>query len=348
MTFPASLPEPASPYSTKEGWSEQFALHLCERTTPTMPSDWKRLSSPEKDRFNELRRDHHNSFGPILTPSLRKMNEDLCNLARVNLRRVSGARPGAVIDGLANLGKTTRLVYFGFEHERRLREHYGDRMATKYGNEWHPVVYVTLNAQASVKGLNSSLIEFYGGIVSERTPTYKLTSQVVRHVRECATTLILVDDIHYLNLRHEGAREVTNHLKQLANLTSATFVFAGVGLSETKLLTEGRIDDKVKFGQMRGRFARFPVEAFEIGSDQEKQEWLSLVKAFEDQLVLHKAYEGMCTDIAGYLHERTRGVVGALANLLRQGVDLAIDGGTERITKKLLKGVKIDEASESG
>ena len=357
MSFPTSLPEPAAPYTTKEGWSEQLAWHMRTRTTPRLSPNYEYLPQSEKTEIDEFRQDHHNSFGPIVTIGFEELIEDLCRLANTNRKKYSGARPGAVIDGLANHGKTTSLVYFGFEYEQRLRAKHGNAMTTKYGDEWHPVVYVTLNAQASVKSLNWSLLEFYAGMASDRrssdsmpspkTPTYRLTNQVVRHAQKCATTLILVDDIHYLNLRHEGAREVTNHLKQLANLTSATFVFAGVGLSETQLLKEGKDDDKVRFGQMHRRFTRYPFEAFATDTAQQARLWMRLVKAFEDEIVLLNGHKGMCTSISKYLHYRTKGVVGALSNLLRQGANLAIDNGTERITKKLLDEIRIDVYSES-
>lgn len=347
MNFPDSLPEPPRPLTTKEGWRDQLELHSRERVKPKIPPNWRTVSDMAKERFNAVRTAHHNSFGPVRTPALLALNERLLNLAATNLKATSGARPGAVIDGLANRGKTTSLVYFGCEYEMLLREYYGDRMAAKFGAEWHPVVYVSLNAQASVKGLNSSIAHFYGAMVSKHATTYQLTQTVVEHAQKCATTLFLVDDIHYLNLRQEGAREVTNHLKQLANETSATFVYAGIGLSETKLLTEGQPDDKAKFGQMRGRFARFPMDAFEADTEAGKADWLRLVKSFEDELVLRKAHEGHCTNLSEYLFKRTKGVVGSLSNLLRRGAALAIEDGTEKITKKLLSRIKLDDAAEA-
>lgn len=346
MKFPASLPLPPGPQSTKEGWGDQFESHLRGRIAPEIPSNWKRLPPAERERFDQLRVDHHNSFGPVLTPTLRKLNKDLCNLAVANLKSTSGARPGAVIDGLPNRGKSTNLTYFGYEYERLLREHYGTRMASEHGAEWHPVVYTTLTAKASVLSLNSALAYFYGAPVASGAAAHQLTKVVVEHAQKCATTLFLVDDINFLNLRHEGSREVINHLKQLANETSATFVYAGIGIKDTKLLTEGKPDDKIKYGQMRGRFAHFPINAFEAYSEEGKASWLRLVRAFEDELVLLKARQGMCTNLAEYLYKRTNGVVGSLSNLIRQGANSAIEDGTEKITKKLLNGIEIDAAAQ--
>ena len=307
MSFSELPPEPPRPLSTKEGWKDQVELHSRELSKPKIPANGKALSPLEKERFDAARTAHHNSFGPVKTTGLLELNERLLNLATTNLKTTAGARPGAVIDGFANRGKSTSLVYFGCEYELLLRKHYGDYMGAKYGAEWHPVVYVSLNAQASVKGLNSSIAYFYNAMVSKHATTYQLTQAVVEHAQKCATTLFLIDDIHYLNLRQEGAREVTNHLKQLANETSATFVYAGIGLLETKLLTEGKDENKVQYGQMRGRFARFPVDAFEVDTDAGKADWLKLVKAFEDELVLLNAREGDCSNLAEYFFKRTKG-----------------------------------------
>lgn len=130
MNLPDSLPEPPRPLSTKEGWQDQLDLHSGQRVKPEVPSSWADVSSAEKERFNAARTTYHDSFGPVKTPPLLKLNERLLNLAVTNLRATSGARPGAVIDGLANRGKTTSLVYFGCEYERLLRQRYGDRMGT--------------------------------------------------------------------------------------------------------------------------------------------------------------------------------------------------------------------------
>ncbi len=74
------------------------------------------------------------------------------------------------------------------------------------------------------------------------------------------------------------------------------------------------------------------IEPFENGTE----DWLRLVKAFEEHLVLLRGRAGMCVNIADYLHARTSGYVGALSNLLRLGARRAIETGEERITKGLL------------
>ncbi len=44
----------------------------------------------------------------------------------------------------------------------------------------------------------------------------------MEHARRCATSLILIDDFHFLNMREKESRRVNDHLKYLANSISAT------------------------------------------------------------------------------------------------------------------------------
>lgn len=347
MNLPESLPLPPKPLSTKEGWREHLLEHQHEYSKPKIPTDVKSLIDKELGSFNQLRHEHHNSFGPVLVPQLRKMSGALCELAATNLKPSSGARTGAVIDGAAGLGKTTALAYFGCEYEVALRARYGKEMAVDYGAEWHPVVYHTLSAPTTVKALNAGIANFYGALYHQRATTQRLTEIVIQHAQQCATTLFLIDDIHYLDQRHLGAREVNNHLKLLANETSATFVYAGIDCLNSGIFTEGQPRNRESFGQTRGRFLHLPIKPFDNTSEEGREQWQKLVKAFENELVLLKGYEGMCTGMAGYLYERTGGFVGSLSTLLRRGAARAIATGRECITRDLLDRVKADHAAET-
>jgi hypothetical protein len=305
------------------------------------------MSDAEKRRFDGLRREYHDSFGPVLTEPMGRLYKFLMDRAVSNLSGPPGARPGAVIDGPANVGKSTILTEFGRSYERVLRRRYGERMLEHGVAEWHPVVYNSLSARTTVKALNMGLANFYGVTFPRYdATTHRLTRMVVECAQRCATTLFLIDDIHYLDMKHHSAREVNNHLKQLMNETSATFVYAGVGLEETGLFTEGQPNGRLALGQTRNRFARFPLEPFQTSARARGDEWHRLVAAFEAGLVLRKARKGMLTGMRYYLYKRTDGYVGALSNLLKLGAAKAIETGEERITRELLRGVRIDEASQ--
>ena len=175
----------------------------------------------------------------------------------------------------------------------------------------------------------------------------RLTDIVLWCAQECNTKVFLIDDIHYLKLSNDGDRQVNNHLKQLMNDTSATFVYAGAGCMKTGLFTEGHPKDEVAWGQTRGRFAYFPIEPFEANTPFGKSEWVHIVGAFENHLVLKKARKGMLTGLAPYLYERTGGFLGSLSSLVRLAANKAIRSGEEEITRGLLGQVQIDYAAET-
>jgi len=308
------------------------------------------MGAEERARFDGLRRHHHNSFGPVLTPTLSRVVDDLFVRATSNLGTSSGARPGAVLDGYANLGKTTILAHFGRKYEVSLRGQYGGAVEAHLENEWHPVVYHTLTAQTTLKALYRGIAGFYNAPVAKSATTEQLAEAVVDCAQRCGTSLFLIDDVHYLDMRHEGARMVNNGMKEIANQTSAMFVYAGIGCLESGLLTEGKTPSKESFGQTRGRFTHVPVEPFRDDTDESRREWMTLLRSFEQQLVLLNGSDEMLCNgkLASYLYERTRGYVGSLSNLIRLGAARALDNGSERITRDLLDGIKLDHAAETG
>ena len=190
---------------------------------------------------------------------------------------------------------------------------------------------------------------FYGALTSPRATTAETTDVVVQHARRCATTLFIIDDIHYLDMNRESATDVNNHLKMLMNETSATFIYAGVECSHTKLLTEGQPKNKRHLGQTRRRFARLPLKPLAVDKPEKRKEWQRLLNSIEKHLVLRDMKFGTLAEpsMAQYLHDRTSGYVGSLIWLIRYATARAIRTGTERITRELLDRETIDHASET-
>jgi hypothetical protein len=70
------------------------------------------------------------------------------------------------------------------------------------------------------------------------------------------------------------------------------------------------------------------------------------VASFAPHIILCKQPSGALEALADYLYSRTGGFIGALSNLIREGANLAIDNGEERLTRKLLSTVRSDLAAE--
>lgn len=193
------------------------------------------MSNPARTAFDDARLSHHSAF-VIETPSMKRIHNALRLQVDANKHHPPGARPGSVIDGEASLGKTTILRQFGRSHEHRVRR--GCRSdLTDTGDELIPVVYNTLPAGTTVKGLNESIIDFYGLPLSRRTTKVELTMQIQKLAYRCATSVFLIDDVHYLQLSNQSDREVNDHLKHLASTIPVTFVYAGIDCEQSGLPT---------------------------------------------------------------------------------------------------------------
>jgi len=332
--------------TVKEGWVE-FASRTLS-TPPTLPGPAARsaMTPGERERFDARRMAHHATFGPILTPQLERIHASLTYQVTANLHSaLPGARRGSIIDGYGSLGKTTSLLEFGRRYQRAMRKHFPSGV-TSAGDEFVPVVYLSVPAATSIKGFNRHFLAFYGVTTPQSRTTDPMTLEIIRLTRRCGTTLVLVDDVHFLPMRCATGRVLNDHLKHLANSIAATFVLAGIGLEEGGLLTEGKRPGTEATSQTRSRFTLHRMEPFATRTPEGQAEWHALLQAIERELVLVDARPQMVTGLASYLYERTAGVIGSLMALIRAGVNLAITSGAERLTRHVLDQIPLDYHAE--
>lgn len=340
-------PEPAPTLTTKEDW---FRFVDAEPPgPPVLPprEEYDSWSAARRRRFDHQRRFHHDDFGFVSVPDMQRVHRALLPQIVGNTDRPPGARRGGIVDGHATVGKTTIITQLGRKYHRYMRGRY-PHPRTAGGGQFIPVVYVTLPAATTIKGLNRALAHFYGIVTPKRMTTDELGLLIEEHARRCSTGLILVDDIHFLNLHgNKEHRAVNDHLKYLANAISATFVYAGIECEKSGLLSEGGPLGDEAYAQTGRRFAVHRVRPFSRKSKAGQKEWVALLKSLEARLVLFDARPGVLYEsLPGYLFERTGGYMGSLAELIRRGANLAIDAGEERITEELLDGVFLDHVAE--
>ena len=77
-------------------------------------------------------------------------------------------------------------------------------------------------------------------------------------------------------------------------------------------------------------------------------EWASLLATLDAALRLHRHRPGTLPGLGKYLHQRTGGMIGSLSHLVRAAALTAVMDGTEEITRKLLDGIPVDHAAQSG
>jgi hypothetical protein len=100
--------------------------------------------------------------------------------------------------------------------------------------------------------------------------------------------------------------------------------------------------------QIAGRFTLIAARPFDYGTTGQRDTWRGLTSTMESSLRLHQHKPGILTGLSEYLFGRTSGMIGSLSQLIRGAAILAIQDGTEQITRDLLDLVPVDHAGQLG
>lgn len=249
-----------------------------------------------------------------------------------------------VIDAEPGLGKTTIATRYARDFHRRVYRREGP--LTPEGHQRLPVAFVPLTAGITLKGLNQQILRFYGHPAVDRASTSKLGALAVDCATSCATRLIVIDDLHFVDFKHRHGIDVSNHLKGLANEMAVTFIYVGVKLTEKRFFDEGMTGEQAAYAQTSRRTTRCPVAPFSIDSDAAMRSWVMVLQVLEPHIKLAEARPGMLVDHAKELHRRTQGRIASLTNLIDRVCYLAITTGTETITGDLIAAATIDNAAQ--
>ncbi|ORW05883.1 ATP/GTP-binding protein [Mycobacterium kyorinense] len=163
-----------------------------------------------------------------------------------------------------------------------------------------------------------------------------ISDAVCQVLIDARTDIVVVDEIHNLNLDTRAGEELSDHLKYFTEHLPATFVYAGIDVERSGVFTgtRGR--------QLAGRCAVIHTSPFPFGD-----EWTSLVAAMEGTLRLHRHQPGTLVADTKYLHRRTNGMIGSLAHLIRSAAIQAMLSETEQVTRELMDTVLIDYAAHT-
>ena len=149
-----------------------------------------------------------------------------------------------------------------------------------------------------------------------------------------------IDELHNLNLATRSGAEVSDQLKYFADRLPATFIYAGIDV-EAQGLFAG-----VRGRQIAGRFSVIPAAPFACGTAEQREQWRALIATLESLLRLHRQRPGSLVRLDEYLYRRSGGMIGSLSQLVRGAAILAMEDGSEQISKKLLDSVPVDYAAE--
>jgi hypothetical protein len=147
---------------------------------------------------------------------------------------------------------------------------------------------------------------------------------------------LVQEGVKVLQLATRNGADVSDTLKYFSERIPATFIYAGIDVERAGLFSG------VRGSQIAGRFTMIPTNPFPRTS-----EWTSLIATIENALRLQHHKAQTLVDLAGYLHQRTNGMIGSLSRLIRGAALDAILTGKEKITKKLLDAVELDHAAQN-
>lgn len=335
----------SEPY-TKEMWRAYLDYRPPTRPQPLTLAEYSGLSNIAKDRYDRARSAFHSSLEIVQTPCLDEVELRLRMLMDINQYAQPSARIGLIVSGPTRMGKSTSIKVVLSDYERFLRERHPEKF-TRRGDEFIPVAFIqTPQTGVQVPGaMLRAIASYYGLPIAGRVTIPNLQEVVVAAMTRCGTQVLVIDDLHFLDLSEKSGRDANNLLKALANRVATTFVAVGVDIENTHLFTEGKGNDRAT--QTSGRFSLLQVKSMNPKVRTDQLSWISLIHALEGQVVLLAHPAGSLAQHWQYLYDRTQGRLGALYNLIRLAAHAAQATGVERITLEVMQGINLDYLSES-
>jgi hypothetical protein len=317
-----------APTTTLAGW-RQFVQDDPVTLDLLPEADLAGLDAASRSEYDDARIKYHSELIVVETSTVRDVIRQGRLLSLLNQREVC-ARRGLIVSGAAATGKSTAIKQLGRAHELLVRNRYpaADRI---------PVVYVTAPPKGSPKKLATQFAHFLGmPPFKSRANEMDIATTVCEVLTEARTDLVIVDEIHNVNLATSAGEDLSDHLKYFTEHLPATFVFAGINVESGGLFT-GIRGQQIAARCVLTRTGKFPY----------RDEWRSMVATMEQALRLHRHQPGTLVAQAKYLHQRTGGLISSLSHIIRAAAIYAIVEGGEQITRNLLDAIAVDHATES-
>ena len=318
------------PLTTKEGW-RRFVDSADGR--PELPGHDSEPGPGSGHGQIEARLSYHSRLAVVATPTVQQVALAGRRLMVLNRHQIS-ARRGLIVTGGAGTGKTTAITQLGRAHEL------SQRLRLPADPTRLPVVYVTVPPAATPRMLAVEFARFLGLPITTRANLTDVTDAVCGVLASCGCELVIVDEIHNLNLATRSGAEVSDQLKYFSERLPATFVYAGIDVERVGLFAGTR------GAQIASRFGTISTTPFTNGTAAQHHDWQALISTIEQTLQLRDHQPGALVGLADYLHQRTGGMIGSLSHLLRGAAIDAIITGQEQITRTGLDVVQLDHAAE--
>ncbi|WP_334138337.1 ATP-binding protein [Corynebacterium variabile] len=338
-------PQRIDNFGTKQGW-DHFVHAAPREPLPRLTRpELRALDEEAFEDYNDARMLWHANPSIIKTPQVLHVFDVIDQVMASNGRDSDRVRGSVVIDAEAGVGKTTAAIQYARQFHRKTERRHG--VLTPEGHQRLPVAFVQLKDVVTLKALNRAILNFYGHPAATRSNTSQLGDLAVDCVLSCRTQMIVLDDLHFIDFTERNGKQISNHLKGLANQMPVTFVYTGVDMRRRKFFDEGLDGTDIVYAQTSRRTTRADLGPFSIRDAEGATDWAKLLTSFEDQLHLAESHPGMLLSHAKLIHERTQGYIATLATLIERACFLAIRDGSERITEDILRDARLDNAADN-
>jgi Bacterial TniB protein len=318
-------PQPVDGEVAPTSW-QQWQRFVAE--PPPAPPDPGRLRRTVEERIA-----YHSRFVTVHTPAIVDTSLEVRTLMAVGRHQQATARPGLILTGPPTTGKTTTLLQVGRTC------HLAETARTGPLCDHVPVAYLLVPPGASAKTLALEFARYLGVPVSARMTLAQITAAVCHTYQQAGVRLVLIDEIHRLNPQTTNGASAADFLKDLTEKIPATFVYAGIDVTGTRLFagTAG--------AQLAGRSSLVDCDPLPAAHGTTTP-FRDLVAAMENALDLAHHRPGTLLRQAHYLHQRTAGRIGSLSRLIRRAAITTLLDGTEKITKPVLEAITLDHLAE--
>ena len=175
----------------KEGW-RRF-VETPPRVQPERLSfrQLRALGDEARADYDRRRRYWHANLGPIKTPQLAHLHQQLLEVVDSNVQDGEKAKGAAAVDAFPGLGKTTAVLAFAKEyHQREIAE---EGSLTDDGNERWPVCRVGLTGNTTMLDFNRAMLEFFAHPGVVRGTASHFGRRAMDCVLSCETRLLIID-----------------------------------------------------------------------------------------------------------------------------------------------------------
>lgn len=332
----ADSPSEAARY-TKESWNAWVARpgsYVTPEEMPT-PRQYKNMGESAKSSFNRRRRQHLSDLVVVQTPALTKIQDAALFTLIANEEEALGSKVGIAISGPATMGKSTLTRDFARKLTLEQRGGVPWFQTGPILAEHHPVVIVTVPGKVTPKAISQRICHFLAIPYRASTTENELNVRISQHFAHCRVKLVIIDECQKIKGATTAGQEASEHLKDLADMSGATFMYVGVDLENSGLFGS-------RAEHTSGRFSIHRLEPF-----ANDMVWRTVLAAFDNAIRLVEHRSGVLqNEFADVIWERTGGRMGPLAQLIKLASIRAIHNGTEAITTDNLNETVLGEREE--